>query len=154
MTRHRSAFLILAFVSVLGARAFADESDKAPQGKGIFTKYKCRSCHSVASESIKKSGAPVSKTAKHKPPDLSSVGVDREHEWIEKWLQREEKIDGRMHPIRFRGTKDEREALAAWLETLKTPKEGAEGKPAEKAAEPATPATPPPAATHDSTGAH
>jgi cbb3-type cytochrome oxidase cytochrome c subunit len=120
MKRIIATMAITLCAVVLTGRASADESDKAPQGKGIFTKYKCQGCHSVEAADIKRTGKPS--TAKHKPPDLSKVGDTRGHEWIEGWLDKTEKIETRVHPaVKFRGTKDEKEAVAAWLETMKTP---------------------------------
>ncbi len=127
MNRTASALILVLCAAALTRPVYASEEEKAPQGKSLFIKYKCRSCHSIQSAGIKKSG-PTSKTARRKPPDLSGVGLERDHEWIENWLQKKEKLEGRLHPIRFRGTKDEREALAAWLETMKTPKSAESGK--------------------------
>jgi len=122
MIRHIVKSAIALGVVALAVPAFADESDKAPQGSALFTKYKCNTCHSIEAAKIERT-KPVSATMKRKPPDLSKVGDTRGHEWIEKFLVKEEKIEGtRSHPyISFKGTKDEREALAAWLETMKTP---------------------------------
>jgi cbb3-type cytochrome oxidase cytochrome c subunit len=121
------AMMAIALCAVaLSGRAFADEADKAPQGKQLFTKYKCQRCHSVDTAAIKRL-RPVSAATKHKPPDLSKVGDQRGHEWIEGWLDKTEKIEGRVHPIRFTGTKDEKEAIAAWLATMKSEGGGATG---------------------------
>jgi mono/diheme cytochrome c family protein len=151
MTRCLSILLVLICATTLGGRALASDEDNAAQGKGLFLKNKCRSCHSISAENIKRTGT-VSKTAKHKPPDLSSVGIDRDHEWIGKFLVRQEKLEGRLHPIRFRGTEDQREALAKWLETLKAPKPEEGGASSVKPAEPTAPApATPPNAVHDST---
>lgn len=120
MKRIIATMAITLCAAGLSGRAFAEESDKAPQGKELFSKYKCQGCHSVDAAAIKRS-KPVSATMKHKPPDLSKVGDTRGHEWIEGWLNKTEKIEGRAHPtLKFKGTKDEREAIAAWLETMKS----------------------------------
>lgn len=133
MKRIIAVLTLAAATGVLSALAMADEAAKAPEGPAIFTKYKCQGCHSVDAASIKALKKP-SATAKHKPPDLSTVGDTRGHEWIEGWLDKTEKIDGRMHPaLKFKGTKDEKEALAAWLETMKTPGGGGASGAAEQA---------------------
>jgi cbb3-type cytochrome oxidase cytochrome c subunit len=120
MNRVIAMMAIALCAAMLSGRAVAEEADKAPQGKELFTKYKCQGCHSVDAAAVKRT-KPVSKTAKHKPPDLSQVGDTRGHEWIEGWLDKTEKIEGRVHPtLKFKGTKDEKEAIAAWLETMKT----------------------------------
>jgi Cytochrome c len=150
MNRRCAVLIIMLCAVCLWGRAFASEEEKAPLGKGIFTKYKCRGCHSVDAAGIKKVRT---STAKHKPPDLSGVGLTRDHEWIEKFLRKEEKIEGRLHPIKFRGTKDELEALAAWLETMKTAKaeSGKAGAAAKQAEPPAQTAQP---AASESTSMH
>jgi cbb3-type cytochrome oxidase cytochrome c subunit len=118
---------VALFAAVLSAPARADEADKAPQGQALFTKYKCQGCHSVDAAAIKRTKA-VSATMKHKPPDLSKVGDERTHEWIEGWLDKTEKIEGRSHPtLKFKGTKDQKEAIAAWLESMKSGEKGASG---------------------------
>lgn len=129
MKRIIAATAVALCAAVLSVPAQADEANKAPDGKTLFTKYKCEGCHSVETASIKRT-KPVNAKAAHKPPDLSKVGDQRGHEWIEKWLDKTEKLEGRLHPtIKFKGTKDEREALAAWLETMKSEKtEGASGE--------------------------
>lgn len=120
MNRIIAMMAIALCAAMLSGPAFAEEADKAPQGKELFTKYKCQGCHSVDAAAVKRT-KPVSATAKHKPPDLSKVGDTRGHEWIEGWLGKTEKIEGRVHPtLKFKGTKDEKEAIAAWLETMKT----------------------------------
>ena len=114
--------LIVALLASASASALASEEAKASEGKGLFMKYKCNSCHSVAVAHIKKTKT-SSGSSKHKPPDLSGVGLEREPEWMEGYLIGEETILGRHHPSRFKGTEDQRETLVAWLETLKTPKQ-------------------------------
>jgi cbb3-type cytochrome oxidase cytochrome c subunit len=119
MNRIIAAAAIALCAIVLSGRAFAAEAEKAPEGKELFTKLKCNTCHSVDAEGVKRL-RPPSKTAAHKPPDLSSIGTQHDHEWFEKWLSKTEKVDGRSHPPTFKGTKDQKAAIAAWLETMKT----------------------------------
>jgi cytochrome c2 len=132
MNRIVAAAAIALCAVVLSGRAFAAEAEKAPEGKELFTKLKCNTCHSIDAEGVKRL-RPPSKTAAHKPPDLSSIGTQHDHEWFEKWLSKTEKVDGRSHPTSFKGTKDQKTAIAAWLETMKTEApagtsgEGAEG---------------------------
>ncbi|MGE5179597.1 MAG: c-type cytochrome [Bacteroidota bacterium] len=117
MKRIIAATAIALCAVVLYGRAFAEDADK---GKEAFTKYKCNSCHSVDAAGIKRL-KPVSKTAAHKPPDLSSIGTQHDQAWFEKWVDKMEKVDGRVHPAsKFKGTKEEKEQVAAWLATLKT----------------------------------
>jgi mono/diheme cytochrome c family protein len=125
----------LAFVTALALGAFfnpavADHAPKAEgspkakgkseEGKAVFQKYKCRSCHSIEAQGItlKELEGETEKTDK-KPPDLSGVGLDKKAEWFVLFLQKKEKLDGELHPKKFRGTDAELKKLVAWLETLK-----------------------------------
>jgi len=117
--------------------------EKSSEGKKVFTKYKCRSCHAIESQGITKKaeeGEEEEKAEKaekeKKPPDLSGVGLERKSDWIMLFLQKKEKLDGKLHTKKFRGTDAELKKLAAWLGTLKSDaaakKEKAGGKTAEK----------------------
>ncbi|MGE5681035.1 MAG: c-type cytochrome [Bacillota bacterium] len=76
--------------------------------KQIFMTNKCNSCHSIEAEK-------VTKTGKSKAPDLSDIGTQRDAEFIQKFLNKEETVDGKKHPVGFKGTKDELKLLATWL---------------------------------------
>jgi len=104
---------------------------KAPDGKPVFLKYKCNMCHSIEAVQIAKKALPDEGEAatKKKPPDLSSVGLDKKADWIALFMQKKEKLDGELHPKMFRGTSSELKTLTAWLETMTAPKkEKAEAK--------------------------
>lgn len=98
----------------------AKAKGKSEEGKTVFQKYKCRSCHSIEAQGIarKEVEGETEKTEK-KPPDLSGVGLDQKADWFVLFLQKKEKLDGTLHPKKFRGTDAELKKLAAWLETLR-----------------------------------
>jgi len=102
---------------------------KTPDGKPVFLKYKCNMCHSIEAIGVEKKALPDD-TSKLKPPDLSSVGLDKKADWIALFMQKKEKLDGELHPKMFRGTSSELKTLTAWLETMTAPKK----EKAEKAA--------------------
>jgi len=120
---------------VTGGPARAEDAKKVPDGKPIFTNYKCSSCHEIASQGIKKPAAtpaapaatpaapatPATTTA-HKPPDLSGVGLVHKAEWIKGYLLKKESIEDRKHMKTFKGTDEELATLAGWLESLKDEK--------------------------------
>jgi len=114
---------------------------KTPDGKPVFLKYKCNMCHSIEAIQVAKKALPdEGETAtKMKPPDLSSVGLDKKADWIALFMQKKEKLDGELHPKMFRGTSSELKTLTAWLETMTAPKkekaEAKESKTEGKAAE-------------------
>jgi len=125
----------LLFTAMAACSAGAD-SKMAPDGKPIFVKYKCGSCHSIKSQGIlKKAEVPATeakpnpveaKPSARKPPDLSSVGLEHKDGWVAAFLAKKEAIEGRKHMKTFRGTDAELATLSAWLETMKAEKGGAE----------------------------
>lgn len=110
---------------------------KPPDGKPIFMKYKCNSCHSIEAAGVAKKAAPEEgeSTSKMKPPDLSDAGLKKKADWIALFLQKKEKLEGELHPKRFRGTDSELKTLTAWLETMKTEKPENKEKAEDKAKE-------------------
>lgn len=98
---------------------------KSPDGKPVFLKFKCNSCHSIEAAGIAKKAAATEEgeaTPKKKPPDLSGVGLEKKAEWIMAFLQKKEKLESDLHPKKFRGTESELKTVAAWLETMKDEK--------------------------------
>ncbi len=122
--------IVLALVATLGVGVTARAEEAKPtvervDGKSIFTKYRCRSCHSVQSEGIERKKADAEeessgKKNKKEPPDLSAVGKEKKADWIAKFLLKKETLDGEKHQKAFRGSDGELKVVAAWLETLKT----------------------------------
>ena len=94
---------------------------KVPDGKPVFVKYKCSSCHSIEAQGIKKKGLveDAADASGSVAPDLSGVGVARNTAWIAAFLQKKEKIGERLHVKKFRGTDAELQKLAGWLASLK-----------------------------------
>jgi hypothetical protein len=52
-------------------------------------------------------------------PDLSKVGGLHDAAWIVKWCMREVEKDGKTHKSEYKGTKEDLQAIADWLATLK-----------------------------------
>lgn len=107
--------LFLAFIIAMYGFAFASSPVSDPPGKKVFIDSKCQSCHSVTSlglESKKKKDV----------SDLSDVGSTLKADFIEKYLNKKEKIDGKNHPAAFKGSEEELKNLASWLASLKQPK--------------------------------
>lgn len=127
MNRWVLGVLSVAVAAALGGVAWAGEA-KDPQGKALFLKYRCSSCHSIeAAGVVKKAAADEAEeeaTSKTKPPDLSGVGLKKKAAWIALFLQKKEKLEGDLHPKKFRGSEKDLQTIAAWIETLKTAKAG------------------------------
>ena len=104
---------VVAFVLAVALAAAPVAGADAPDGKAVFTAQKCSLCHSVESQKIER----TVKSSKAK--DLSNVGAERDAAWIEKWLKKEEMLDGKPHQKTFTGTPEEMQALVHWLGTLK-----------------------------------
>jgi mono/diheme cytochrome c family protein len=129
------------FFGVVTAPAVAADAAKAPNGKPVFTKYKCSSCHSIEAQAIVKKADPAEKAAEpgekedRKAPDLSGVGVKRNAAWIEAYLLKKEMIEARKHTKKFRGTDPELKTVAGWLASMKDEKAAAKQELNEKANE-------------------
>ncbi len=128
---------------VLAGPVLAADAAKAPNGKPVFTKYKCSSCHSIEAQAIVKKADAADKAepaekaggTERKAPDLSGVGVKRNAAWIEGYLLKKEAIETRKHTKKFRGTDAELKTVAGWLETMKDDKAAAKQELNEKANE-------------------
>jgi mono/diheme cytochrome c family protein len=88
----------------------------ATDGKSIFVDNKCSNCHSITGQGIERSGKPE---GDEKPSDLSAVGKKRNAEWIQKWLMKEETLEGKKHMKKFKGPEADLKVLATWLGGLK-----------------------------------
>jgi hypothetical protein len=120
--------LLLVFAG-MPALTFSGE-DEATPGKSMFLKYKCNSCHTVNAAAIGKTKAEATEDdgwgdeeeEELDPPDLSSVGIKREAEWLHLYMRKKTaNEEERKHKKRFKGSKAERAVLVNWLITLKTP---------------------------------
>ncbi len=89
-------------------------------GKTAFLNSKCNLCHSVESEKVEKTTGGFQKSKdKNVPPDLSAIGKKHNAGWITKYLKKTEALDGVKHVRLYRGTNEDLEAIAKWLEGLK-----------------------------------
>ena len=117
-------FVIVIFIELAFASSTAltqerkAKDDTTSGGNKIFVENKCSSCHSIKVIGINKK-TDDNESTDLKPPDLSSIGTEREANWITKYLQKKEKLDGEKHPKKFKGSDEELATLVKWLETLK-----------------------------------
>lgn len=116
--RTLSTLLVILITAVsLAAVAVPATAGGAGEGPGhrVFAAKKCSLCHSIESLDVER----TTKSEKIAGPDLSAVGKEHSAEWLEGWLRRQEKIDGKTHSREFKGTDAELEELAAWLAKLR-----------------------------------
>jgi mono/diheme cytochrome c family protein len=83
-------------------------------GKSIFVEKKCSSCHSIESADITSN--------KKDAVDLSVTGDTYDAEFLIKYLIKEEKIDGKEHKTKMKGTEEEIKTISEWLASLKETK--------------------------------
>ena len=110
----RSALAVTVSACVWAGNAEAKPEAK-PDAKEVFIEKKCTLCHSVLSAGIK---APTN--SKTKITDVSGLAAKgRTTPWLKAYLKQTEKLGGKAHPPKFRGTPAELDALAEWLMSLK-----------------------------------
>jgi cbb3-type cytochrome oxidase cytochrome c subunit len=118
ITQVSAGVLVLGLLIAAATTVPASGAD----GKELFVKNRCRSCHAVKAAAIerKKSAEDEEPAGDRKPPDLSGVGKEHTAAWIVSYLLKKEAIKGEKHPKKFRAAEGELKAIAAWLETMKS----------------------------------
>jgi cbb3-type cytochrome oxidase cytochrome c subunit len=109
--RLASAFLVIGAAALVAGATTAPQSD----GKSIYLENKCQNCHSLKAQGISKAATSEAVTMKTTPPDLSGVGKKRSAEWMIKYLQKKEALNGEKHLKKFKGTDADLTTLSNWL---------------------------------------
>lgn len=112
-------------VAVICAVAIGSLTEKATaqggaDGKKIYVDNKCNACHSITALSIPVKKVEGEEKNEKDPPDLSSVGLERNADWISKYLMKKEAIKGEKHSKKFKGSEGDLSVLAQFLEAQKT----------------------------------
>ena len=108
---------IVGWGSLLVAPAAWAQAD----GKALFLKKRCQSCHTVAAVQItvdEEDAAELDDDDELQPPDLSAVGLHFERSSLLQFLLKKERREGRLHKKRFVGKKADLEILVDWLMTM------------------------------------
>jgi mono/diheme cytochrome c family protein len=122
-----SAITFGMILSALGSSP-AQAEDAGQAGQKLFLKLKCNQCHSIDSLKITRAKAveeeeeeaEVDENGKKiEPSDLSGVGNEYNSDFIKKWLNKEEKIHGKKHKKKFKGSPEELQAISDWMATVK-----------------------------------
>ena len=104
-------FLTLGVAGLLSTGIYTSAEEVT--GKDLFVNNKCNTCHAIKTQEIESKQA-------GKYPDLSNVGSKEfTAEFLHKYLMKEEKINNKQHPIKFKGEMAELETMVSWLLTLK-----------------------------------
>lgn len=115
-----------AGTSATTTSAATTPATKTADAKALFLEFKCNGCHAIQAAGIEaKKIAGEEPDPKDKPPDLSNVGAKRDAAWMKKYLVKQEKLEGKLHKKKFRGTPEQLAALTDWLATMKSGKGGA-----------------------------
>lgn len=93
-------------VLLAGTWAFAAPESAVQNGQRVFSERKCTVCHTLHG-----TGGQVG-------PDLSTVGATRDEAWLKAFLPNPKSIYPNTIMPPFRGTDEERDALAAYLRSL------------------------------------
>lgn len=103
------SFGLISLVIIWALKAQDQVDNKDP--KVIFVEAKCNTCHSVASWEI----VQKNKSANNKAPDLSKVEYDMDKEFYKKYLLKEEILNNKKHPIAFKGSNEDLDAIVSAL---------------------------------------
>lgn len=104
---------IVSIVALFGF-AFSMAQNKEPDGQKLFTDNKCTVCHSVASLGITSN--------KKDAVDLSKTGDTYKADFLIQYLNKESKINNKLHKVAFKGSSEDLKTLAGWLNSNKTKK--------------------------------
>lgn len=108
-------FVVLPITLIWGLKAQDTPKSKSP--KEIFIGAKCNTCHSVSAWEIEQKN----KSANNKAPDLSKVELKETKDFYTKYLLKEETLNDKKHPVRFKGNDEELEEIVNALLTLTNP---------------------------------
>jgi mono/diheme cytochrome c family protein len=105
----------MAWLPLLGMIVGGPGPALAADAKELFVASKCVKCHSIDSQGVASQPKEGEEDEVH---DLSKVGTERTAEWIQKFLRKQEAIEGKKHKQKFRGSDADLETLATWLASL------------------------------------
>jgi len=114
-----AALLLLAtpfaLALFLSAHAAPASAAAPPDGKAIFLAQKCNLCHSVSAAGIERQ----TKSEKVAGPDLTTATAKHDRAFLEKYLTKQETLDGKKHGKEWKGSPEELAAVIDWLKQSK-----------------------------------
>ena len=112
----RNALVGLAVSSLLATVMAAQAARAEGDAKQLFVDGKCVRCHSIDAQGV---AAKPKEGKEDEVHDLSQVGSERDADWIQQFLRKEVKLDGKKHKQKYRGSDEDLTTLALWLSSLK-----------------------------------
>ncbi|GAB1370608.1 hypothetical protein MASR1M45_06690 [Candidatus Kapaibacterium sp.] len=113
MKTFKSTVAILALMGFLATVFVQFSFAEGKDGKTIFEDAKCAACHSVTAASIE------AKKKSDKVPDLSTLTADKDLEFFTKYMKKDEVLNGKKHPVPFKGSDEDLKIMLEWLMSLK-----------------------------------
>ncbi|MGB9772211.1 MAG: hypothetical protein ACPLX7_09620 [Candidatus Kapaibacteriota bacterium] len=98
--------LIFAFSLIMLAQDTLKTSSQTidiEKAKNKFVEAKCNTCHAFSEFAIEAKN----KSPNNKAPDLSKIKIDYDKEFLQKYLHKEEDINGKKHPVVFKGNDED-----------------------------------------------
>lgn len=107
------SILIAIFVFLLSVVIIAQqkESFDIEKAKAKYIDAKCNTCHALSDFGIEAKN----KSASNKAPDLSKIKIEYDKDFLRKYLNKEESINNKKHPVAYKGTEEELNLIAALL---------------------------------------
>ena len=103
---------VVAVAMFIGGYACAGLAEDKPAD--LFVSHKCTLCHSVKGAGIE------AKMPKPNGPDLSGIGSKHDADWIRGVVKQETTVDGKKHPMAFKGSDEQLKTLTDWLAAQKS----------------------------------
>jgi mono/diheme cytochrome c family protein len=110
----RTRTLLVAVSSAVALCGGAFTASAQDAGKEVFLSNNCNRCHAVESQGIEA----TAKSKRVRGPDLSKIEESRDVEWLAKYIEKEVQANDKDHPVAWKGSDKDLEAIATWLASL------------------------------------
>lgn len=108
--------MLVGVSSVVALCATAMTASAQDAGKEAFLSNSCNRCHAIESEEIEA----TAKSKRVRGPDLSNVGDTRDAAWLTKYIEKEVQTNDKDHPVAWKGSAKDLQAMATWLASLES----------------------------------
>ena len=109
----KGGLILMSALVLAAAEAWAQaDSSLIAKGETTFSDKGCVPCHAINGR-----GGTVGPLARG--PDLSTVGVQRDAQWLKAFMKDPKAVNPKAKMMAFKGTEEELEALVTYLGLLK-----------------------------------